>query len=184
MPTATTHAIDPTVIARFWAKVKRDSASGCWRWTASTIRGYGQFRLPRQHGSPPLGYAHRVAWLITYGYLPDTLDVCHHCDTPLCVNPAHLFLGTARENLQDASRKGRLAVPRTKKLTQAQRLVIAAVPRQRGTGRLLARLYGVSETAISLTRRGRFIGALEPVEAGAQLGHGLNHRHHQLRESH
>jgi hypothetical protein len=52
--------------------------------------------------------AHRIAWELTNGPIPAGLFVCHHCDTPGCVRPDHLFLGTAQENMQDASRKDRM----------------------------------------------------------------------------
>jgi hypothetical protein len=53
-------------------------------------------------------YAHRFSYLLFFGYVPDELDVLHTCDVRNCVNPSHLFLGTNEDNMQDASRKGRL----------------------------------------------------------------------------
>lgn len=87
---------------RFWAKVWKTSS--CWLWTAAQDRdGYGWFKKDRKQV-----YAHRIAWLIEYGEDP-TLFVLHRCDTPSCVRPSHLFLGTNTDNIRDASRKGRLA---------------------------------------------------------------------------
>jgi hypothetical protein len=73
--------------------------AGCWIWKGVTT-GYGTFRGQA---------AHRVAWQIEHGLIPDGMMVLHRCDNPPCVNPKHLFLGTARDNAQDARSKGRVA---------------------------------------------------------------------------
>ena len=86
----------------FWSRV--DKSGDCWIWTGATRDGYG---VIRRRLAPDSG-AHRVAWELTIGPIGPGLNVCHHCDVPLCVRPDHLFLGTQSDNLQDASRKGRL----------------------------------------------------------------------------
>lgn len=92
-----------TYIERFWEKVEIGEAGDCWEWTAyKTKKGYGRFQLS---GSPER--AHRVAWALTFGPVPDGLFVCHHCDNPGCVNPAHLFIGTNSDNQLDSVCKGR-----------------------------------------------------------------------------
>lgn len=87
----------------FWPKVNKTDT--CWLWTASTIGqfGYGGFGVARK-----TMYAHRVAWLLTYGAISDDMCVLHHCDVPLCVRPDHLFLGTHTDNIQDKMAKGRV----------------------------------------------------------------------------
>lgn len=87
---------------RFWEKVKK--TDGCWLWTASHTKGYGQIRDESRFG---MISAHRASWIIHYGPIPDGMCVLHRCDVPLCVNPAHLFLGTNEENVDDMIRKGR-----------------------------------------------------------------------------
>ena len=93
-----------TLEERFWEKVDRSGGpDACWPWTASTCGGgYGQFRLA---GRPQL--AHRVAYEQLVGPIPNGRHVLHRCDTPLCVNPAHLFLGTHTDNMADMTIKGR-----------------------------------------------------------------------------
>lgn len=87
----------------FWSQVRRESGTGCWEWTGSTIpKGYGQFRYD---GDNEL--AHRISWAIANGPIPDGVMVCHHCDNRICVRPDHLFLGDAFDNMQDMVAKGR-----------------------------------------------------------------------------
>lgn len=84
------------------------SESGCWNWTASTIKGYGQFyfRPTRQDKIQKL-YAHRFAYELFVGPIPPGAIVRHSCDNPLCVNPDHLSIGTSQDNRSDMARRGR-----------------------------------------------------------------------------
>lgn len=88
---------------KFWSKVKKTDPLKCWTWTAyKDPRGYGMFRF---HGRVQV--ASRVSWILTNGEIPKNMNICHHCDNPSCVNPAHLFLGTDSDNARDRVRKKR-----------------------------------------------------------------------------
>ena len=122
------------------------SPDECWLWTRCRCgnNGYGVITWDGRKQA-----AHRVAWQIACGPIPDGLSVLHACDNPVCCNPAHLFLGTHIDNMADmkAKGRGRSGGRMNAKLTESQ--VIEArrryTPRSPTDGvHALAREYGVA----------------------------------------
>jgi hypothetical protein len=98
-----------TAVVRFEGYCMPEPNSGCWLWTGTTNRGgYGVFSFSRAKSGVA---AHRASWMIHKGEIPGGLWVLHKCDNPACVNPDHLFLGTAKDNTADMMRKGRWRAP-------------------------------------------------------------------------
>jgi hypothetical protein len=96
-----------TLNDRFWAKVEKREADECWPWLGATDGRYGQLWKDGRNER-----AHKVSWEIHHGVpFPDGMDACHTCDTPSCVNPNHIWPGTASDNARDALAKGRLKIP-------------------------------------------------------------------------
>jgi len=135
-----------TTEAKFSEKYIPEPNSGCWLWLGSLTKNYGKMGVRVERNIYKTMYAHQVSYLIHNGPIPDGLDVCHTCDVPICVNPDHLWLGTAKDNLQDMKEKGRSG----RKLNAEQRNSIRNDKRPR---RLIATEYGVTETYVSILRR-------------------------------
>ena len=114
---------------------------GCWFWKAgknSCKRGV--FNI-----GGTIYSAHRVAWNIHFGMIPKGLMVCHACDIPLCVNPAHLFLGTASDNSIDCAKKGRAAKKLNKEKVENIRMELKKGVLHEG----LAKRFGVARSTIT-----------------------------------
>lgn len=161
------HFEDENAISQFWARVQRGSDDECWPWLkAKTTLGYGAFNIP--------GYkrvrAHRFAYSLANGVIPDGLCVCHSCDNRLCCNPSHLWLGTVADNNRDKMQKGRHRYgPRDfdkvnwargsrvgrSRLTEEDIPIIRSRLAKGETLRAIAKDYGVDNTSISQLKLGR-----------------------------
>lgn len=145
------------MFVRFWPRVDASKgATECWLWMAQrTEAGYGHIRAGG-HGSRTV-LAHRVSWEFANGPVPDGLFVLHACDNPPCVNPSHLFLGTALDNGNDAAAKGRS--PRGErngraKLTESEVEEIRRIYASGGVlQKTIAAKYGVTQSHISTVVR-------------------------------
>ncbi len=104
---------------RFWENVDKQGENSCWNWTAGhRPNGYGRFSISNKSIS-----THRFSYELFNGQIPPGMAVLHTCDNRLCVNPAHLYLGTAKENNRDTKERNRLNPRRgtnakTSKLTE------------------------------------------------------------------
>ncbi len=148
--------------AKFWENCER-TEFGCLEWKGAPMAGgYGRVRINGQRTSK----AHRHAWYLSHGSIPEGMFVCHKCDNPICVNPEHLFLGTAHDNMRDMAAKGRAAGSTRRgerhplaKLTEAQVSEIARRYVPRGPGKSnageLAREFGVRRETIRHVALGR-----------------------------
>lgn len=138
----------------FWTRVQK--GEGCWLWQAGKIQpGYGAMHF---QGRQQL--AHRIAWQLEHQrVIPKGMHICHHCDNPPCVRPDHLFLGSAKDNMNDMHRKGRAGDrewwkrPGRRhhfaKLTLEQAVEVRRLYKETDkTQRQIAEQFGVSQAAI------------------------------------
>jgi hypothetical protein len=96
---------------RFWARVEK--SDGCWLWIGpADAAGYGRMGVgSKANGTKGVVIVHRFSWQLAFGPIPDGMFVCHRCDTPACVRPDHLFLGSPADNTHDSMTKQRFKAP-------------------------------------------------------------------------
>lgn len=156
----------PSLAERFWGNVDKNGPvirvelGQCWIWKLGLAKtGYGKIKVNGKSTS-----AHRIAYELSKGMAPKGFHVCHHCDNKTCCRPAHLFCGTAKDNMRDAIKKGRIKpgwkgrqyrnlggdTSPNRKLNQAQ---VDEIRRLKKTGQFkqaeLGRMFGVGQDQIS-----------------------------------
>lgn len=132
---------------------------GCWEWQRTRSRdGYGTLTINGR-----AAYAHRLAYELSKGAIPDGMDVMHSCDNPRCINPDHLSAGTRNQNMADCHARGRSRIPTPRltgesngsaKLTKAKVAVIRDGLAAGVTQQQLADRFGVSQSLIGKISRG------------------------------
>ena len=135
---------------RYWEKVDVCEPNECWPWIGAKVGGgYGSFKLRQK-----MVYAHRLAWILANGRIPNGLCVLHHCDNRSCCNPVHLWLGTYSDNARDMMRKGRGgrgAQNGNSKLTRADvRAIRSLYAAGKYTQREIGDQFGVANNTVSL----------------------------------
>ena len=149
-----------SAIERFEASYIPEPNSGCWLWIG-TLRGSNLYGTIKVDGKNTL--AHRFSYSLVKGAIPNGMVICHRCDMPSCVNPAHLFIGTIAENEADKVSKGRQSrgerhrkalshLNRKGEMSPVAKLNWEKVKQIRASNnpqRELAEAYGVSQTVIS-----------------------------------
>lgn len=146
------HKYIQNIYTRFLSKVDFQGFQHdiCWFWKGgSKGNGYGHAYQGRK-GMP----AHRLAYLLFVGDIPDGMDVCHKCDNRMCVNPDHLFLGSRKENMEDAKTKGRTYGGGRKHLKEAdiqeiRQRISAGVP-----SHIIAAKFNITQHRLNAIKRG------------------------------
>jgi hypothetical protein len=116
------YSCEENIIILFWNHVDIKSENECWNWMMGKDKdGYGKFSIPIVPGKRRHIRAHRFSYFITYGKYEEFIFVCHKCDNPMCVNPKHLFLGSAKDNFEDSKNKNRASkIPMEKSIHRGE----------------------------------------------------------------
>jgi hypothetical protein len=134
---------------RFWSRVDKNAPNGCWLWIGTVTRG-GYGVMHTVGGGRVI--ATRISLNLSGVDVPDDLYVLHRCDNPPCVNPAHLFVGSAADNAKDAALKGRIPQSR---LSADDVRTIRDMKSGGESAREIARVFRISKSHVYGIVRGR-----------------------------
>lgn len=143
-------------VAAFWKRVDKGAPGGCWIWQGARQK-FGHGALCRNiDGKHRFILAHRYAWLLLRGPIPEGKHLCHTCDVPACVNPDHLYIGTDKTNADDKTRRGRWngRVKLTHDQVRAIRIQFVRYNSKKSNMAELANRFGVSTGSIYAIVRG------------------------------
>lgn len=150
-------SVSPAIRA-VWAQLRHPIGAAhdtaCLLWPGATNdHGYG---LTKRNGE---NYAHRAAWVEVNGPIPGGMHVCHHCDNPPCIRPAHLFIGTPTDNMRDMAVKGRAGARFNEKSSnfRVPSEVVQQIRSRRATGaslRTVGREFGVTSSYVHWVTKG------------------------------
>lgn len=143
------------IIERFWEKVARAAPNECWEWSGCrSPKNYGLMSVgSKTDGSRHTRFAHRISYELHYGPIPAGMSVCHKCDNPPCVNPAHLFLGSHQVNMHDMTQKGRATKGNKNpqaRLTADQVRAIRAQAEDGDTHAEIAARFSINRSTVSM----------------------------------
>lgn len=145
-------AVTPGIVRSFWGRVKILGDNECWLWTGHIERnGYASMHPIK--GASPIR-ANRVSYVIHHGPIAPRMMICHHCDNRRCVNPRHLYQGTAKQNAEDTSARGRARSGKAK-LTEPQVRAIISLFSNGASNSEIAKRYGVHASTINNIRQQR-----------------------------
>ncbi len=146
-------------VGRFWSKVDRHEVEGCWIWQGAIAlpnkcgQRYGCFGLC-QNGKKTTWRAHRFAWMLCNGEIPDDMVIMYSCDVPLCVNPNHLKAATQAQNVADRDAKGRTARGENHGASKLTDMQAKFIKRSSKPTQALANRFGVHYTTVMKIKQG------------------------------
>jgi len=150
--------ISKSLLDKFWKRVDRKGSDDCWLWMGARDprinKNYGLINLGNRYSKQIR--AHRLSYIIHNGPIPEGLYVLHHCDNPPCVNPAHLHVGTQKDNVHEAIQRGRHKFNRQRNKLTEEQVIHIIEERKKGTKlSILSEELGVSLTTIHDTSLGK-----------------------------